>query len=232
MTDDGGTDETADSEKNSSDDVVGMYEQEAESDDPFVEERTESEPADGESSDDDSEESDEPKKPRFSAHIPEEPEGEPDTASGTYYVKYATESSITLHDVNTAQIFTVIENPGVESHDIIEADLIAQPPMEVSYLVKELHEQKTIPITYSDEQPTQQILEAGEEMDVGQAVAIDREGIGEIHVLRVDTDQVESTAEELDEDEMTYKNAARYGVNRVEIRTATDPSIVSIRYLP
>jgi len=223
MTDDSGSDEELD-------EVVGMYEQEDDSDDPFVDEASEDSAdtdADSESADED-----EPKKPRFSAHIPEEPEGEPDTATGTYYVKYATDSSITLHDVNTAQIFTVIENPGVESQDIIEADLIAQPPMEVSYLITELHDHKTIPITHSEEQPTQQIIAAGEQMDVGQAVAIDREGRGEIHVLRVEPDRVEAVAEELEEDEMTYKNAARYGIERVEIRTATDPSIVSIRYLP
>lgn len=227
MTDDGGTDETAD-------DVVGMYEQEDSAEDPFVESSTDSESTDEGSTESEPEtpEEDEPKKPRFSAHMPEENTGEPETASGTYYVKYATDSSITLHDVDTAQIFTVIENPGVESNDIIEADLMAQPPMEVSYLVTELHERKTIPVTRSDEPPTQQILEAGERMDVGQAVAIDREGTGEIHVLRVEPNRIEDIPEELEADEMTYKNAARYGVNRVEIRTATEPAIVSIRYLP
>jgi len=69
-------------------------------------------------------------------------------------------------------------------------------------------------------------------MDEGQAAAIDREGEGEIHILRVEPEHTEHTAEEVHDDEMTYKNAARYGIERVEIRTDEAEGIVSIRYLP
>lgn len=156
---------------------------------------------------------------------------DPDTASGTFYVKYATDVSVTLHEVDTGQIFTLIENPGVESHDILEATLEAQPPMEVSYLVDELEATYTVPVERSPEPPTRQVQEVAAEMDEMEAVAIDREGEGEIHVLSVDPEDIEQTAEELHEDEMTYKNAARYGVNRVEIRT-DETGLVSVRYLP
>lgn len=157
--------------------------------------------------------------------------GDPETASGTFYVKYATDVSVTLHEVHTGQIFTLIENPGVENHDILEATLEAQPPMEVSYLVDELEATYTVPVERSPEPPTRQVQTAADEMDEMEAVAIDREGEGEIHVLSVDPDDVEQTAEELHEDEMTYKNAARYGVDRVEIRT-DERGVVSVRYLP
>ena len=160
-----------------------------------------------------------------------EDNGDPETASGTFYVKYATEVSVTLHEVHTGQIFTLIENPGVENHDILEATLEAQPPMEVSYLVDELETIYTVPVERSPEPPTRQVQNAADEMDEMEAVAIDREGEGEIHVLSVDADDVEQTAEELHEDEMTYKNAARYGVDRVEIRT-DERGVVSVRYLP
>ncbi len=161
-----------------------------------------------------------------------EAESEPETVSGTFYVKYTADSSVTLHEVNTGQICTLIENPGFAVHEIIEATLVAQPPMEVSYLVSELDDQYAIPVERTPEPPTTQVTEIAAEMDEMEAAAIDRAGEGEIHILRVAPDNVEQTAEELNEDEMTYKNAARYGVSRVEIRSSEDDGIVSIRYLP
>ena len=161
-----------------------------------------------------------------------EAESEPETVSGTFYVKYTADSSVTLHEVNTGQICTLIENPGFAVHEIIAATLVAQPPMEVSYLVSELDDQYAIPVERTPEPPTTQVTEIAAEMDEMEAAAIDRAGEGEIHILRVAPDNVEQTAEELNEDEMTYKNAARYGVSRVEIRSSEDDGIVSIRYLP
>jgi len=158
-------------------------------------------------------------------------EADPETATGTFYVKHATDSSVTLHDIDTAQIFTLAENPGVESHEIIEATLVAQPPIEVAYLVDEMTEQYSVPVETSPEPPTRQVREIAAEMDETQATAIEREGEGEIHVLRVAPENVDQTATELGEDEMTYKNAARDGINRVEVRT-DETGIVSVRYLP
>ncbi len=160
-----------------------------------------------------------------------EHESESETATGTFYVNHATDASVTLHDVDTAQIFTLTENPGFEDHDIVEASLVAQPPMEVSYLVDELKAHYTVPVETSPEPPTRQVQEIAAEMEPVDAVAIEREGEGEIHVLRVDPDAVEQTTTELREDEMTHKTAARYGVERVEIRT-DGSGIVSVRYLP
>lgn len=217
-------------------DVMEMYERSEE--DEFLEESTEDEFLEDGSAEERSEETeataatDEPKTPRFEAHLPgEEPKG-PERATGVYYVKYAQEGAVTLHDVSTSQIFTLIENPGVETHHIIEATLVAQPPMEVSYLIEELHDHRQIPVERSPEPPTQRVREIATEMEPMQAVALDREGTGEIHVLRVEPENTEQTADELDEDEMTYKNAARYGIERVEVRTDADAGVVSIRYLP
>lgn len=160
-------------------------------------------------------------------------EEEPERVSGTFYVKGAEETALTLHDIETAQIFVVIENPGYEAHDIIEADLVAQPPMEVSYLFDEVHEHYQITVEESPEPPTRQITEmAQEELEPMEVVAVDRAGTGEIHVLRTEPDHVAQTAEELPEDEMTYKNAARQGIERVEIRTDEEIGLVSIRYMP
>lgn len=154
--------------------------------------------------------------------------------TGRFYVKYAQDVSVTLHDVDTAQICTLIENPGFERHEIVEGTLKAQPPMGVSYKVEELDEHYSIPVERSPESLTTHVREiATEELSVGDAIAIEREGNGEIHILRVEPSQTPETAEELLDDEMTYKNAARYDdVSRVEIRTDEELGVVSIRYMP
>jgi hypothetical protein len=170
--------------------------------------------------------------PRFDAPLVDEGGGPPDTASGTFYVKFAEESAVTLHEVDTGQIFTLIENPGVEAHDIIEASLVAQPPMEVSYRVDEMDDQYSIPVETSPEPPTSHVQDIAMDLSFGESLAIDREGEGEIHILRIEPDDVGQVAEELHSDELTYKNAARYAVGRVEIRTDDEDGIVSIRYLP
>lgn len=157
---------------------------------------------------------------------------DPERASGLFYVKHVEEESVTFHEVNSGQIFTILGNPGLERHEVVEADLVAQPPMEVSYLVEEIDSQRMIPVEESPEQPTQHVQEVAAEMEAGQATAIDRAGEGEIHILRVETDTVDRTVEELHDDEMTYKNAARYGIDRVEIRSDEAAGTVSIRYLP
>ena len=173
-------------------------------------------------------------EPALSAPKVEPATGDLDDVTGTFYVKYAQEMSVTLHEVDTAQICTLVENPGFQRHDIVEGTLAAQPPMGVSYLVEELDAHYSVPVETSPESPTTQVCDvATGELDVGDAVAIEREGRGEIHILRVEPGQTAQTAEELQDDEMTYKNAARYDhVERVEIRTDDERGIVSIRYLP
>jgi hypothetical protein len=156
----------------------------------------------------------------------------PEPEHGVFYVKYAEGVSATLHEVNTGQIYTLIENPDFERHEIVEASLIAQPPMEVSYLIDELDSRRTVPVEMSPESPTSQVTKIAGDMEPGQAVAIEREGEGEIHILRVESDEVDETAAELLDDEMTYKNAARYEMERVEIRTDDEDGAVAIRYLP
>lgn len=189
-------------------------------------------PADASANDETAESDDPDQESGLGAPLLGDDDDSPELESGTFYVKHTEETAVTLHEVNTTQIYTLIQNPGLRAHDLIEATLMAQPPMEVSYVIHELHERWNVPIEVSSEPPTRQVQKAVAEMDTMQAVALDREGEGEIHVLSVDPENVERTVEELADDEMTYKNAARYGVERVEIRTDEEAGIVSIRYLP
>ena len=158
--------------------------------------------------------------------------GEPEQSTGTFYVKHVEESATTLHEIHTSQVYVVIENPDLEPGEIIEASLVAQPPMEVSYRFNEIRSRRTIPVEVSDLEPTRKVRDIAGRMDVGEAIAIEREGDGEIHILTVEPNQAGERAEEVSEDETTYKNAGRYEVDRVEIRTSEDEGIVSIRYLP
>lgn len=210
------------------DDVASIYDDDGETDTDTEDVTTlSSEPKD----DDDTDSSPEP---NISGPTVEAGGGELEEVSGTFYVKYAQEQSVTLHDIDTAQICTLIENPGFERHEIIEATLEEQPPMGVSYLVEDLEDHYSIPAEESSETPTTQVLGVGtEELDVGDALPIEREGKGEIHILKVEPSQTAQAVEELLDDETTYKNAARYDhVERVEVRTDEDEGIVSIRYLP
>ncbi len=167
----------------------------------------------------------------LSGPLAEEPE-EPETKYGTYYVKYAEDTAVTLHNVETAEIVTLSENPGFVDHEIVEVTLIAQPPMEVSYLVKELHDQWKVDVEISSLSPTTQTLKIADEMDEDEVIAFEREGTGEVHVLKIEPDRVEPTVDTLDEDEQPYKNAARNGVDHVEIRSDEDAGVIAIRYLP
>lgn len=217
--------EDADEETFDENAVAGMYDQSANAESSL----SETQDTDGEEDESDAGQS----SGMFDSPLLNQDGEEPETSAGTFYVKYAQESAATLHEVNTAQICTLVDHPGLETHDIIEATLVAQPPMQVSYVIQDLQDHYTIPIETSSEPPTQQVMEIASEMDVDEAVAIEREGKGEIHILRVNPEYTSHTAEELYDDEMTYKNAARYEtVERVEIRTDEDEGVVSIRYLP
>lgn len=157
---------------------------------------------------------------------------EMEEVTGRFYVKHTEEIAVTLHEIGTEQIYTLVENPGLETHQILDATIAENPPLGVSYVVEEIHSQETLPVEYSDEPPTRQVQRLVTDMEHDQAVAIEREGEGEIHILHVAPDDVAATAEYVDDDERTYKNAARFGVERVEVRTDEEQGIVSIRYLP
>jgi hypothetical protein len=207
------------------DEVIGMYGSPAPEDAEDTDESESAEPA--------PEDDDAGSDTSFPGPLGDTDEKEEmETETGRFYVKHTEDVAVTLHEVNTGQIFTLVENPDLEVHQILDATLMENPPLGVSYVIDELHSQETIPVEYSDEPPTGQVQKIATDMDTDQVVAIEREGEGEIHVLNVDPERTSEAAEPLEEDETTYKNAARYGVERVEIRTDEDAGVVSIRYLP
>jgi hypothetical protein len=149
---------------------------------------------------------------------------------GTFLVTQADEASAVLQDVHTAQIHTLAGNPGLDRHEVIEATLKTEPPMEVVWTVAEIADRRTVEITTSPEAPTTQAREIAADQDVGELTTRERAGEGEVHVISVPPERTDEAAEDVVEDGATLTRAARLGVQRVEVRAAD--GVVSVRYLP
>jgi len=149
---------------------------------------------------------------------------------GRFVVTHVDEGSAVLKDVDSGQVHTLDDNPGVESAEVIDGALEPEPPMEVTYRLAEIEERRTLSVEESPEPPTEQERELAAEQAVGDVTRRDRAGIGELHVLTVPEADTDAAAEDVADDEATLARAARLGVNRVEIRR--EPGIVSVRYMP
>jgi hypothetical protein len=159
---------------------------------------------------------------------------DPAASEGRFLVTHADADSAVLNDVESGQVHTLGDNPGVEEHDVVEATVAPEPPMEVTWRVTEVRERRALRVEASDEPPTARERELAAAGDVGDLVRRERAGEGEIHVLTVPPAEVEATVADVLDDEGTLARAARLGVARVEVRSATaeDHGVVSVRYMP
>ena len=149
---------------------------------------------------------------------------------GRFVVTHADEDSAVLKDVDSGQVHTLAENPGLDREELIEGTIEPEPPMEVAYRLTDIEVQRPLPIEESPEPPTEQEREIAAEQPVGGITRRERAGIGEIHVLTVPDEGTTAAVEDVLDDEATLVRAARLDVNRVEIRS--EPGVVSVRYLP
>jgi hypothetical protein len=151
-----------------------------------------------------------------------------DEKTGTFLVTEADPGSAVLRDVADGQVHTLSTNPGVERHEVLEATVAPEPPVEVTYELVEVTGRRTVDLDVSDLEPTRQAREAAGEQPEGGIARIERAGDGEVHVLTVpDPDRA---AEDVVEDVATLERAARLGATRVEVRTGE--GMMSVRYLP
>jgi hypothetical protein len=157
-----------------------------------------------------------------------------EATEGRFLVTHADGDSAVLKDVESGQVHTLADNPGVEEHDVVEATIAPEPPMEVTWRVVEVRERRALRVEESDEPPTAREREVAGEQDVGDLARRERAGEGEIHVLTVPSEEVEAAVADVLEDEGTLARAARLGVARVEVRSATtdEYGVVSVRYMP
>jgi hypothetical protein len=151
-----------------------------------------------------------------------------DEKTGTFLVTEADPGSAVLRDVADGQVHTLSTNPGVERHEVLEATVAPEPPVEVTYELVEVTGRRTVDLDVSDLEPTRQAREAAGAQPEGELARIERAGDGEVHVLTVP--DPERAAEDVVEDVATLERAARLGATRVEVRTGE--GMVSVRYLP
>ncbi len=149
---------------------------------------------------------------------------------GRFVVTHADDGSAVLKDVDSGQVHTLEDNPGVESAEVIDGVLEPDPPMEVTYRVAEIEARRTLSIEESPEPPTEQEREIAAKQPVGDVTRHERAGTGELHVLTVPEADTDEAVDDVLDDEATLARAARLGVDRVEIRH--EPGIVSVRYMP
>ncbi|AEH38232.1 DUF5812 family protein [Halopiger xanaduensis] len=152
--------------------------------------------------------------------------------TGTFVVTHAESESAVVRDVETAQVHTLGSNPGLEVHDVLEATVAPEPPLEVTWQVIDVEDRRTVEIVDSDLEPTQHSKELAADAEVGDLVQEERAGTGEIHVFRVPGDEIAAAAEDVLEDEETIARAARLEAVRVEVRRSADDGVLSVRYLP
>ena len=153
-----------------------------------------------------------------------------DEQEGTFLVTHVDEASAVLKDVESGQVHTLGENPGLEAGEVLEGSIVPEPPMEITYKLAETDARRQLFVEESPEPPTQQEREIAATQPVGEVTRRERAGIGELHVLTVPEDRTDEAIEDVVDDEATLVRAARLGVNRVEIRSET--GVISVRYLP
>ncbi|QLD90427.1 hypothetical protein HWV07_15855 [Natronomonas salina] len=149
---------------------------------------------------------------------------------GRFLVTHVDDDSAVLKDVDSGQVHTLAENPGVEVHDLVEGTVEPEPPMEVTYRLVNVADRRSLSVEESPEPPTAQEREIAADQPAGELTTRERAGTGELHVLTVPEDQTEAAVADVLEDEATLVRAAQMGVERVEVRSAD--GVVSVRYLP
>lgn len=150
---------------------------------------------------------------------------------GTFLVTHADEDSAVLKDVDSGQVHTLSDNPGVDVDDAVSGVVAPDPPMNVSWKLVDIDERRSLSVERSDEPPTTQERDIAAEQDVGDLTRRERAGVGELHVITVPEDGTDEAVDDvLDDREGLLSRAARLGVERVEVRS--DSGVVSVRYLP
>lgn len=157
---------------------------------------------------------------------------DPATQTGTFVVTHADDDSALIRNVETAQVHTLASNPALSVHEVLEATIEPEPPLEVTWQVVEIEDRRTIDLVDTDLAPTTDSKERADALEIGEVDRVERAGRGEIHVLAVPPAETETAVGEILEDIETVARGARVGAVRVEVRRVPEDGIVSVRYLP
>jgi len=127
-----------------------------------------------------------------------------DEKESTFLVTHVESDSAVLKDVHDGQVHTLSSNPGLTVDDALEATVAPDPPMEVTYQIVEIMEQRALSIAESEEPPTVHERELATETETGELAREERAGVGEIHVLTPpEEDTADAVSDVIDDREAT-----------------------------
>lgn len=155
-----------------------------------------------------------------------------DERTGTFVVTHVDAHSALLRDVETAQVVTVGDHPDLTDGELIEATVAPEPPTNVTWTIDDLTDRWTVEVSETDLEPTRKSRSLAAETPVGDVSTYERAGTGEVHVLSVPPEGVETAAADVCDDPETVTRAGRLDARRVEIRTDETDGVLCVRYLP
>lgn len=161
-----------------------------------------------------------------------DPRSTMDERSGRFVTTHAEDGSAIVRDVDSGQVITLSSNPGLDSEDVIEATIAPDPPLHVSWQVIDVDTRWRIEVIESDLEPTSKSRSIADEMERGSVEQFARKGAGEVHVMLLPPDRIESAIDDIRDDVETIVRAARLEADRVELRSDIDAGILCVRYLP
>ena len=157
--------------------------------------------------------------------------GEDGPTQGTFVVTHTDTDSAMLRDADTGQVHTLSENPELEPETVIQGTIAPEPPMGVTYELREVTDERSVRIEAVGEPPTTQARRIARDQPTGEVTRRERAGDGELHVVTVPEGQTEIAVDDVTNDRETrLLQAARAGASLVEVRS--EPGVVSVRYLP
>ena len=158
---------------------------------------------------------------------------EVDGESTRYGVTHAEDDSAVLRDIDSGQVHTLADNPGVEAGDVLDATLAPEPPLEIADRIVEVDSRRHVRRHESEEPPTAHERDLATDQAVGELTRHERAGMGEIHVITVPAEDTSEAVQDVLEDEGTLERAGRMeNVVRVEVRSDEETGTISVRYLP
>ncbi|MDZ7746814.1 MAG: DUF5812 family protein [Halobacteriales archaeon] len=156
-----------------------------------------------------------------------------DEATTRYVVTHADADSAVLRDIDSGQVHTLADNPGVEAGDVLDATLAPEPPLEIADRIVDVDERRHVRRHESNEPPTAHEQDLAADQDVGELTREERAGMGEIHVITVPAEETADAVEDVLDDDGTLERAGRMeNVARVEVRSDEETGTISVRYLP
>jgi len=145
---------------------------------------------------------------------------------GTFLVVEADTESAVLRAVDTGQVVTLSDDPGVAAGEVIDATV--EPDETGIAYTATVEGRRDIVVEAVDDPPDDRAVAAADDADPGEVRILDGSG-KTVHVLPVPPDQTVDAVRDILEDAATVERAARLGTDGVEVRS--ERGLVAVRYI-